>query len=532
LLREKEAQYRSIFEATSDGMVIREPTGRIVEVNPAYCQMHDISREEIIGTTHSQPLDPEQQQLFDRYLATVNAGNIFRSQHYQIDRSGRRIPVEGLGIPFSYRGTPHILAVVRDISDRVQAIERAEQRAEERTRELAALLDVSRQVASTLDLGPLLRMVLTKLRAVLPYTAATFNLREGVDRLTLMLYEGPLPQSILPKGWSIAPPRPQGTFLTELINEAVIGITDPQAFGREVIYNAQPVIIPDVAADTPLASVFRSRLAALLDGVVPEYIGCWMGVPLIYRDEVIGMLDFDHEHPGTFTERHARLAMAAASQAAVAIANARLLAEVQGQAAQEERERLARDLHDAVTQQLFSASLIGEVLPQIWSVSPAKGEEYLEDLRLLTKGALAEMRALLVELRPAALTDTPLQDLLQHLTTAIGGRARIQADLQVVGEVPLPDAVQVALYRVAQEALNNIAKYAHARHAWVKLHLAHDVVMLEIRDDGRGFDPEAVSSDHFGLSIMHERMASVGGTLVVESQLGQGTVVVARWTAG
>jgi signal transduction histidine kinase len=184
-----------------------------------------------------------------------------------------------------------------------------------------------------------------------------------------------------------------------------------------------------------------------------------------------------------------------------------------------------------VTQQLFSASLIGEVLPQIWAANPVKGEEYLQDLRLLTKGALAEMRALLVELRPSALTDTPLPDLLHHLTAAIGGRARIHAELQVVGEGRLPDDVQVALYRVAQEALNNIAKYADARHAWVLLHLAPDVTQLEVRDDGRGFDPSTVSADHFGLAIMRERMAAVGGTVTVESQPGQGTTLTARWTA-
>ena len=163
-----------------------------------------------------------------------------------------------------------------------------------------------------------------------------------------------------------------------------------------------------------------------------------MDVPLIYRDEVIGMVDFDQGRPGAYTEHHAQLALAAANQAAIAIAHARLLAERQSVAAEEERQRLARELHDAVTQQLFSASLIGEVLPQLWAASPEKGAEYLEDLRLLTKGALAEMRALLVELRPAALTDTPLPDLLQHLAAAFGGRTRVPVELQVTGGGLLP----------------------------------------------------------------------------------------------
>jgi two-component system nitrate/nitrite sensor histidine kinase NarX len=412
------------------------------------------------------------------------------------------------------------------------ASELAERRADERTRELAALLEVSRQVASTQDLEPLLRAVLTQLRAVLPFAAATLNLREGADDLAMMLYEGPIPLASIPQRWSIGPARPAGTPLAELIEEGEAGIADPQAFGREVIYSGEPLIIPNVTADTALAGLFRARIAALLGGGVPEYIGCWMGVPMVYRDEVVGMLDFDHEQPGAFTERHARLAMAAASQAAIAIANARLLTEVHGMAAQAERQRLARELHDAVTQQLFSASLIGEVLPRIWAANPAKGVEYLEDLRLLTRGALAEMRALLVELRPAALTDTPLPDLLQHLTTALSGRARVPAELQVEGSGQLPGEVQVALYRVAQEALQNVAKHAKARHVWVTLLLGDGAATLTVRDDGRGFDPTVILADHFGLAIMRERMAAMGGTVAVASAPGEGTTVTARWASG
>jgi signal transduction histidine kinase len=221
-----------------------------------------------------------------------------------------------------------------------------------------------------------------------------------------------------------------------------------------------------------------------------------------------------------------------ASQAAIAIANARLLADVQSHAAQAERQRLARELHDAVTQQLFSASLIGDVLPHIWAMNPTKGVEYLEDLRLLTKGALAEMRSLLVELRPTALTDTPLPDLLHHLTAALSGRTRLPVELTVEGAAQLPGDTQVALYRVAQEALQNIAKHAKARHVWVTLDMASGRVELTIRDDGQGFDPQVVSADHFGLSIMRERLAAIGGSMIVQSQRGQGTILIAQWSTG
>jgi two-component system nitrate/nitrite sensor histidine kinase NarX len=522
-LQEKEAQYRSIFEATSDGVVIRDPEGRIVEANPAYLRMHDCTREEMIGRIQEAPLDPERQRFFDDYLATVNAGKIFRAQLYQNDKHGRRFPVEALGIPFSYGGKPHILTIVRDISDRMHALEEVEQRADERTRELAALLEVSRQVASTLDLVPLLRVILTQVRTVIDYAATCICLPEGPDALRLMVYNGPIPQEAVPQGWSIGPARPPKTALSELLAEAEHA--DPGAHFREVFYSGGPVIIPDVRADTPLARAYRSRMTHLLHGVVPAYVGTWMGVPLIYRNEVIGVLGFDHGQPGAYGEHHARIAMAVASQAAVAIANARLLADVQASAAESERQRLARELHDAVTQQLFSASMIGEVLPQIWAANPTQAAEYLEDLRLLTKGALAEMRALLVELRPAALTDTPLPDLLQHLTTALSGRTRIPVTLRISGSGTLPGDLQIALYRIAQEALQNIAKHARAHQAWVLLTYTPGGVTLEIGDDGRGFDPLHVPGDHFGLAIMRERMSAAGGTVTLSSSPGQGTTV-------
>jgi signal transduction histidine kinase len=142
------------------------------------------------------------------------------------------------------------------------------------------------------------------------------------------------------------------------------------------------------------------------------------------------------------------------------------------------------------------------------------------------------MRALLVELRPAALTDTPLPDLLQHLTAALSGRIRIPVALEVTGEGHLPGDVQVALYRVAQEALQNVVKHAKARHVWVALHLAPYAATLAVRDDGRGFEPDQIPADHFGLAIMRERLAAVGGTVNIESQPGEGTTLTARWRLG
>jgi signal transduction histidine kinase/ligand-binding sensor domain-containing protein len=190
-----------------------------------------------------------------------------------------------------------------------------------------------------------------------------------------------------------------------------------------------------------------------------------------------------------------------------------------------ERNRLARDLHDAVTQTLFSASLLAEVIPELWNLNPDEAYKRLEELRQLARGALAEMRTLLLELRPSALTDTSLPDLLRQLTEAIVGRARIPVELIVDGDCCTDAEIQVALYRIAQEALNNVAKYSKATQVSVLLHLAPDSVRLSVLDNGIGFDPARVPANHLGLRIMRERAEAIGARFAIYSEPGEGAQV-------
>jgi signal transduction histidine kinase/streptogramin lyase len=195
-----------------------------------------------------------------------------------------------------------------------------------------------------------------------------------------------------------------------------------------------------------------------------------------------------------------------------------------------ERTRLARDLHDAVTQTLFSASLIADVLPDIWSLSQAEGWKRLEELRQLTRGALAEMRTLLMELRPGALTEIPLPDLLRQLCESQIGRARLPIQFSVIGIRTLPADLQVGLYRITQEALNNIVKHAKATEVIVTLHLSEEAVQLSIIDNGSGFDIASVTPAHLGLKIMCERAEAIGAKFSLCSQPGEGTKIVVSWT--
>jgi two-component system nitrate/nitrite sensor histidine kinase NarX len=196
----------------------------------------------------------------------------------------------------------------------------------------------------------------------------------------------------------------------------------------------------------------------------------------------------------------------------------------------QERERLARDLHDAVTQTLFAASLLAESLPRLWTHSPVLAQERLTMLHQMIRGALAEMRLLLLDLRPAALSETDMLTLLSHLTTSIQGRTRLNVSLHIQPNINVPPEVKVALYRITQEALNNVVKYAHAHHLTVSL--VHDAawVELSINDDGQGFDADDPSSGTgFGLKIMRERAEAIGAALCIASKSGQGTTVTVAW---
>jgi signal transduction histidine kinase len=209
----------------------------------------------------------------------------------------------------------------------------------------------------------------------------------------------------------------------------------------------------------------------------------------------------------------------------------------------QERNRLTRELHDSVTQTLFSASLIAEALPTLWERDQKMGRERLAMLRQMSRGALAEMRTLLLEQRPTAVVETALEDLLRQLGEVVTGREGVPVTVEVEGCCELPPNLHVALYRIAQEALNNVVKHAKASQVAVSLRCtpldpspslragegAGVKVELVISDDGQGFDPEDIPPEHLGLGIMRERAEAAGAQLGIVSQTGRGTQVNVVW---
>jgi signal transduction histidine kinase len=368
--------------------------------------------------------------------------------------------------------------------------------------ELRALTDASRIISSELDQDQLLQALYEQIIHIAPadfYLIALYDEATNVVSIEINVDEGvhyPKDRYVLDRG------------LLKL-----------------VIHERQPLRFDSLKEE-------RAGLGIeIVSSGSPRVVHGWLGVPVLYGEKAVGAIIVGSYQRGAFDKGHQQVLASIANQAAVAIQNAQLYEQAQELAVVEERQRLARDLHDAVTQTLFSASLIAEVLPELWEADQNEGRQLLSELRQLSRGALAEMRTLLLELRPAALMEASLGDLLRQLGEAVTGRKGIPVEVMVEGEPQCPPDVHVALYRIAQEALNNVVKHSKASQVTVSLQCQPDNggVELCISDDGRGFDPTRIPSGHLGVGIMHERARAIGATLEIESELGAGTRIVTRW---
>lgn len=197
-------------------------------------------------------------------------------------------------------------------------------------------------------------------------------------------------------------------------------------------------------------------------------------------------------------------------------------------AAGDERARIARELHDSVTQTLFSIAMVADALPRTLERDPDGALGSARELRALALGALAEMRTQLFELRPDALAATSLRTLVQQQAEVLAGRFRVPVDV-VADDLALPADVKLALYRIVQEALHNAGRHAHATRVAVRLQRVPGGLLLEVVDDGRGFDPAGPPTGSHGLGIMRERCEQVGATLRVTSTPLRGTSISVAW---
>jgi PAS domain S-box-containing protein len=504
-LQQSQARFQAVFENAAIGIGVLRLDRSFLEANAALSTMLGYSLEELTGTPPPQltyPADVEAEDALYNALIQDQAPS-FELENRFVRRDGQVIWVhQSLSAVHAPDGVPvYLIGLFEDVTSRKQAQE-ALRLSEARFR---AMFDSAAVGIALMSLERRVLQINQTAESIIGYSEAEMR---ALDPVELAVPEDRLIDS-------------------ELFQELVSGQRDQYTFERRYQHKG--------------GSLFWGRITYSLvrgEDNQPQYLIGMIEDVSEEKQAEERLAAQEAEYRRTLeqrvAERTAELSRANQQlQDAIAQrqkAEAALAQKAAEEAVVAERTRLARDLHDAVTQTLFSASLIAEVLPQLWEINPQEADKRLSELRELTRGALAEMRTLLLELRPSALTDAALPDLLRQLSEAIIGRARLPIQLVVEGECDLPPEVQVALYRIAQEALNNVVKYARASQVSVNLRLQPDSVRLMVMDDGIGFDPAAVPPNHLGLRIMRERAETISARLNIYSEPGEGTQVTAVWS--
>jgi PAS domain S-box-containing protein len=580
-LQASERRYRSIVETTGDGIMIGEPDGSIVFVNQRMADMLGYERDELVGMRGLDLVFPDWKPAVLDNRVALGEGEVVRGEFKLRRKDGTPIWTVFSSTPMLDAARRHTgnLTMHSDITE-LKAAEEALRRSEERFRLVLGAAPVSvsaqdkdlrfvwafnqRSAPSDDVVGRTDADLFTPEEAVRLQAIKRRVLEEGVEIREQMWLERPGGRMFL-----------DCTFMP-LLDESGevtgVGVTTvdltPMRLADEArrqteqtlhsFYDSAPFLMGVGQLDgdqTVVLSANRAMGKAV--GADPGAIAGRRGVDIgnppefekalcdAYREaertrrpvsfeqamsnadgEVV--LNVTVAHIGADSDGEPLFSFIAEDVTERRRTQKILLERELAAAAEEERSRLARDLHDSVTQALFAASLKAEALATADDVAPETARA-VEDVRRLTGGALAQMRTMLLELRGESLDKIPIRQLLRNVVEATESRTQTVVELSIEGADILPPSLHVAVYRIAQEALNNVARHARAEHARVELHTGASRVRLSVSDDGQGFEPGPQGPAHLGLRSMQERAAEAGADLRVESAPGRGASIILEW---
>ena len=493
-LRWSEERFRSVFETATDAMAISDAEGVVLEANPAYFELYGYTSEEVIGHSFAILFPEESREAVIRmYKAVFNQTQASPYESTIQRKDGVMRVVQARTAFLSQAGQPTaMLSVIRDVTEQKQSEEALHIRYE-----LAAAL------AQALTLEEVAQNIVEQLTHLLGAEAASIHVYHEADNTFQMLYTNlSLPQKEL-VAWQRYPADPTLPMIDVVREQKSLWFSSAEE--REAVYSSSLLL-----SDT--------------------YPGAMVLLPLVVGGNAFGTFMLTFAEQRVFEERERDLIHPLAHQCAQAVERARLSERTKDLAVVHERERLARDLHDSVNQTLFAANMIAEALPKILRRDPQRAVLLLEQLRAANRGAMAEMRTLLLELRPETLEKASLEELYTQLADSVRGRTGIQVSLKLPIENPgtLPLPVHLAFFRVAQEALNNVMKHSKAQHVTISLALAAGKAEMHVSDDGSGYSAQAERA-RFGMGSMRERAEAIKATLRIVSSEGKGTQVSLVW---
>lgn len=282
----------------------------------------------------------------------------------------------------------------------------------------------------------------------------------------------------------------------------------------------------DLAGAANVNVVTCSRLQYLIDGT--QGLRYHASIPLYAHAEKLGVLNVASPDWRELSPDDLHLLHAVGDLLSIAIERARLFARAAQVGMVEERNRLAREIHDTLAQQITGVTLRLESTEALLEAGAERQQvqDALQQALALSRASLEEARRSVLDLRAPALQGHTLAQAIQALVTESAGDGRPITFTATGSARPLPARIENGIYRIAQEALMNVSRHAHARHASVRLHIDAEEARFEVRDDGRGFDPERVSAGRFGLIGMRERAKLLGGQFCLETSPGHGAHIL------
>lgn len=480
-----------LVRTLADGMLVLDSDFRCVYANPAACKLLGCPSDTLIGNDCLLFVPEREQESALALLSKARSAGAIVAHRPDGSEHDIEVRATRLDLP----GRRVVVVLLRDMSERSRRWKEAIA-----TAQGAASVAIGDSIEATAQ--ALAECALQGTRAL-----ATWLTVDDQDEPAAWVGAAGLQDGFLESIRESVVARPLcPAFLQALVTQRLVVFADAR---RQV--EAEPSLAGLVAALRPLpwqAAAFA---------------------PLLYRGSVVGILAAVYREGQLPTEAETTFLAAVAGQAATAAANARLVAAAREKVALEERQRLAWELHDSISQALYGIELEARMARERLDRDPDRVAQPIEHLVRLAEAGQAEMRALIFELRPGSLAAEGLVATLNRQIEVIRARHGIAVQTITRAEPEAPIEVKEALYRIAQEALRNAVKHARARRIDVRLEeRAGGMLVVEVADDGVGFDPGGHFPGHLGLHSMRERALAVGGSLDVVSSRGHGTRVTAR----
>lgn len=463
--------------------------------NPTWIDyVEGISQVLVEPGTHIYDLFPGIEAAIQPYIDRALAGEMTTANSLRLNSNNNIFYWDASFVPWiEEENLTGILLVVTDVTERVLSRQILDRKVIDRTQKLSALYDVMTVAAEPVELKDKLERSLQHVLAAVHAQAGAIQLLDRrSETLFLVAHQGLVP-----------------TLANKLrVTSAHAGLSG------WIAKQQQPLVLADITADQRTSElVHQSGFRA------------YVGVPMTTHGRIIGILSVYRRAKRPYSQEDISLLDSVADQIGTAIENTRLHLDNERLLIVKERNRLARELHDAVTQSLYSLTLYAEASKRfVQSNQLDMAAEYNEHVAETAQQALREMRLLVHNLRPSVLEQLGLVKAIRQRLDAVEKRVGVTVDYQVVGEIDLPAGVEEALYHIVQESLNNALKHAAATKISLRLQQQGAKVSLTISDNGKGFRLDKLSdSGGLGLTSMHERVDSLGGDLEIDTKVGGGS---------